>query len=177
MNCGTVSKRMYLTLFTSSLMRGTVSHTIVKGTETCDKLVCVFSEAIGLWLVGLLFERLSGSFYLKSLAVQVVTSCLCWLLNSNLQGAHCEERLRIEIVNLREQLDTRREENGLWIILVIFRAGFQHWLLWHWHLFCSLYFPACPYLQLLSSEVLEGECFIISLVSQLIGLLIQFFQI
>lgn len=62
MNCGTVSKRMYLTLFTSSLMRGTVSHTIVKGTETCDKLVCVFSEAIGLWLVGLLFERLSGSF-------------------------------------------------------------------------------------------------------------------
>uniref|UniRef100_A0A8P4KR78 Rab GTPase-binding effector protein 2 n=1 Tax=Dicentrarchus labrax TaxID=13489 RepID=A0A8P4KR78_DICLA len=28
-----------------------------------------------------------------------------------LQGAHCEERLRIEIVNLREQLDTRTEEN------------------------------------------------------------------
>lgn len=28
-----------------------------------------------------------------------------------LQGAHCEERLRIEIVNLREQLDTRSEEN------------------------------------------------------------------
>uniref|UniRef100_A0A3Q3L262 Rab GTPase-binding effector protein 2 n=1 Tax=Mastacembelus armatus TaxID=205130 RepID=A0A3Q3L262_9TELE len=27
-----------------------------------------------------------------------------------LQGAHCEERLRIEIVNLREQLDTRTEE-------------------------------------------------------------------
>lgn len=30
-----------------------------------------------------------------------------------LQGAHCEERLRIEIVNLREQLDNRAEENGL----------------------------------------------------------------
>lgn len=28
-----------------------------------------------------------------------------------LQGAHCEERLRIEIVNLREQLDARTEEN------------------------------------------------------------------
>lgn len=30
---------------------------------------------------------------------------------TTLQGAHCEERLRIEIVNLREQLDTRTEEN------------------------------------------------------------------
>ncbi|XP_060882346.1 rab GTPase-binding effector protein 2 [Labrus mixtus] len=30
---------------------------------------------------------------------------------ASLQGAHCEERLRIEIVNLREQLDTRAEEN------------------------------------------------------------------
>ncbi|KAM8724515.1 rab GTPase-binding effector protein 2 [Acanthopagrus schlegelii] len=30
---------------------------------------------------------------------------------ATLQGAHCEERLRIEIVNLREQLDTRSEEN------------------------------------------------------------------
>uniref|UniRef100_A0A3B5KEP4 Rab GTPase-binding effector protein 2 n=1 Tax=Takifugu rubripes TaxID=31033 RepID=A0A3B5KEP4_TAKRU len=30
---------------------------------------------------------------------------------SALQGAHCEERLRIEIVHLREQLDTRTEEN------------------------------------------------------------------
>ncbi|XP_070779561.1 rab GTPase-binding effector protein 2 [Enoplosus armatus] len=29
---------------------------------------------------------------------------------ATLQGAHCEERLRIEIVNLREQLDTRTEE-------------------------------------------------------------------
>ncbi|XP_061568336.1 rab GTPase-binding effector protein 2 isoform X2 [Cololabis saira] len=28
-----------------------------------------------------------------------------------LHGAHCEERLRIEIVNLREQLDTRTDEN------------------------------------------------------------------
>ncbi|XP_069381200.1 rab GTPase-binding effector protein 2 [Paralichthys olivaceus] len=32
-------------------------------------------------------------------------------LQATLQGAHCEERLRIEIVNLREQLDTRTEEN------------------------------------------------------------------
>ncbi|XP_075942386.1 rab GTPase-binding effector protein 2 [Anarhichas minor] len=30
---------------------------------------------------------------------------------ATLQGAHSEERLRIEIVNLREQLDTRTEEN------------------------------------------------------------------
>uniref|UniRef100_A0A3P8WSR1 Rab GTPase-binding effector protein 2 n=1 Tax=Cynoglossus semilaevis TaxID=244447 RepID=A0A3P8WSR1_CYNSE len=33
------------------------------------------------------------------------------LFAAALQGAHCEERLRIEIVNLREQLDTRAEEN------------------------------------------------------------------
>ncbi|XP_056870614.1 rab GTPase-binding effector protein 2 isoform X2 [Takifugu flavidus] len=32
---------------------------------------------------------------------------------SALQGAHCEERLRIEIVHLREQLDTRTEENDV----------------------------------------------------------------
>ncbi|KAM6904441.1 rab GTPase-binding effector protein 2, partial [Xenentodon cancila] len=32
-------------------------------------------------------------------------------LPPTLHGAHCEERLRIEIVNLREQLDTRTEEN------------------------------------------------------------------
>ncbi|KAK2833693.1 hypothetical protein Q5P01_017582 [Channa striata] len=32
-------------------------------------------------------------------------------LPATLQGAHCEERLRIEIVNLKEQLDTRTEEN------------------------------------------------------------------
>ncbi|CAK6963278.1 rab GTPase-binding effector protein 2 [Scomber scombrus] len=32
---------------------------------------------------------------------------------ATLQGAHCEERLRIEIVNLREQLDSRAEEYGL----------------------------------------------------------------
>ncbi|GAA6226105.1 rab GTPase-binding effector protein 2 [Lates japonicus] len=30
---------------------------------------------------------------------------------ATLQGAHCEERLRIEIVNLRDQLDARTEEN------------------------------------------------------------------
>ncbi|XP_060946089.1 rab GTPase-binding effector protein 2 [Limanda limanda] len=34
-------------------------------------------------------------------------------LQATLQGAHSEERLRIEIVNLREQLDTRTEENEL----------------------------------------------------------------
>lgn len=33
------------------------------------------------------------------------------LLSSPLHGAHCEERLRIEIVNLREQLDMKTEEN------------------------------------------------------------------
>lgn len=49
-----------------------------------------------------------------------VCVCVCWQLTSNLQGAHCEERLRIEIVHLREQLDTRAEENGLWIM----------WLYW-----------------------------------------------
>lgn len=32
-------------------------------------------------------------------------------LQSELQGAHCEERLRIEIVHLKEQLDSRTEEN------------------------------------------------------------------
>ncbi|XP_035254906.1 rab GTPase-binding effector protein 2 [Anguilla anguilla] len=32
-------------------------------------------------------------------------------LSPNLQGAHCEERLRIEIVNLKEQLETRTEES------------------------------------------------------------------
>uniref|UniRef100_M4AC67 Rab GTPase-binding effector protein 2 n=1 Tax=Xiphophorus maculatus TaxID=8083 RepID=M4AC67_XIPMA len=32
-------------------------------------------------------------------------------LSSLSSGAHCEERLRIEIVNLREQLDSRTEEN------------------------------------------------------------------
>ncbi|KAL6102707.1 uncharacterized protein ACO6RY_02263 [Pungitius sinensis] len=32
---------------------------------------------------------------------------------ARLQGAHCEERLRIEIVHLREQLDTRAEENDV----------------------------------------------------------------
>nr|XP_046271570.1 rab GTPase-binding effector protein 2 isoform X2 [Scatophagus argus] len=32
---------------------------------------------------------------------------------ATLQGAHCEERLRIEIVNLREQLDSRTEENEI----------------------------------------------------------------
>lgn len=47
------------------------------------------------------------------------------LLDSNLQGAHCEERLRIEIVNLREQLDTRAEENGLCFMSFIIIKGFS----------------------------------------------------
>ncbi|KAI7803333.1 rab GTPase-binding effector protein 2 [Triplophysa rosa] len=34
-------------------------------------------------------------------------------LSPTLQAAHCEERLRIEIVNLQEQLETRTEESGL----------------------------------------------------------------
>lgn len=34
-------------------------------------------------------------------------------LSGTQQGAHCEERLRIEIVNLREQLDSRTEENDV----------------------------------------------------------------
>ncbi|KTF85554.1 hypothetical protein cypCar_00019169 [Cyprinus carpio] len=34
-----------------------------------------------------------------------------------LEAAHCEERLRIEIVNLQEQLETRTEESGLSISL------------------------------------------------------------
>ncbi|XP_005807068.1 rab GTPase-binding effector protein 2-like [Xiphophorus maculatus] len=34
-------------------------------------------------------------------------------LSSAQHGAHCEERLRIEIVNLREQLDSRTEENDV----------------------------------------------------------------
>lgn len=34
-----------------------------------------------------------------------------FLIPPTLQGAHCEERLRIEIVNLKEQLDARTEEN------------------------------------------------------------------
>ncbi|XP_055079785.1 rab GTPase-binding effector protein 2 [Periophthalmus magnuspinnatus] len=33
------------------------------------------------------------------------------LIPATLQGAHCEERLRIEIVNLKELLDARTEEN------------------------------------------------------------------
>ncbi|KAM9345825.1 rab GTPase-binding effector protein 2 [Symphorus nematophorus] len=37
---------------------------------------------------------------------------------ATLQGAHCEERLRIEIVNLREQLDTRTEENVILFVVV-----------------------------------------------------------
>uniref|UniRef100_A0A3B5A274 Rab GTPase-binding effector protein 2 n=1 Tax=Stegastes partitus TaxID=144197 RepID=A0A3B5A274_9TELE len=38
-------------------------------------------------------------------------------LSATLHGAHCEERLRIEIVNLREQLDTRAEETASFVIL------------------------------------------------------------
>ncbi|KAJ8332095.1 hypothetical protein SKAU_G00429280 [Synaphobranchus kaupii] len=33
------------------------------------------------------------------------------IISPTLQGAHCEERLRIEIVNLKEQLETRTEES------------------------------------------------------------------
>lgn len=39
-----------------------------------------------------------------------------------LQGTHCEERLRIEIVNLKEQLEQRTEESGVW--------GFMWLVMW-----------------------------------------------
>uniref|UniRef100_A0A8C6K9T4 Rab GTPase-binding effector protein 2 n=1 Tax=Nothobranchius furzeri TaxID=105023 RepID=A0A8C6K9T4_NOTFU len=48
-----------------------------------------------------------GSAGLKVASLQERFIELCLIL----QGPHCEERLRIEIVNLREQLDTRTEEN------------------------------------------------------------------
>uniref|UniRef100_A0A8C5DYQ4 Rab GTPase-binding effector protein 2 n=1 Tax=Gouania willdenowi TaxID=441366 RepID=A0A8C5DYQ4_GOUWI len=48
---------------------------------------------------------------LKGQDVEEETPEMSSLLYSHLQGSHCEERLRIEIVNLREQLDTRTEEN------------------------------------------------------------------
>ncbi|KAM6913455.1 rab GTPase-binding effector protein 2 [Lycodopsis pacificus] len=41
---------------------------------------------------------------------------------ATLQGAHSEERLRIEIVNLREQLDTRTEENAVFLRSFLVRA-------------------------------------------------------
>ncbi|CAJ1076902.1 rab GTPase-binding effector protein 2 [Xyrichtys novacula] len=40
-------------------------------------------------------------------------------LAASLQGAHCEERLRIEIINLREQLDGRSEENGFLCVCAV----------------------------------------------------------
>lgn len=74
--------------------------------------------------------------------------------NSNLQGAHCEERLRIEIVNLREQLDTRTEESGLWIILLPVESAVLPFL----YLKFFFHSPSASfYLKLMSSEVLEGE--------------------
>ncbi|XP_070836448.1 rab GTPase-binding effector protein 2 [Chaetodon trifascialis] len=75
-------------------------------------------------------------------------------LPATLQGAHCEERLRIEIVNLREQLDNRTEENGLWILLL------QTYFLTDCldtDTVLTLSPPACFHSQLLSSEVLEVQ--------------------
>uniref|UniRef100_A0A3Q2W247 Rab GTPase-binding effector protein 2 n=1 Tax=Haplochromis burtoni TaxID=8153 RepID=A0A3Q2W247_HAPBU len=71
-----------------------------------------------------------------------------------LHGAHCEERLRIEIVNLREQLDTRTEESGLWIILLPVESAVLPFL------YLKFFFPspsASFYLKLMSSEVLEVQ--------------------
>uniref|UniRef100_A0A3Q3GP02 Rab GTPase-binding effector protein 2 n=1 Tax=Labrus bergylta TaxID=56723 RepID=A0A3Q3GP02_9LABR len=53
----------------------------------------------------------SGLSRLKGEEVEEEEEGVIVLLLVDLQGAHCEERLRIEIVNLREQLDTRAEEN------------------------------------------------------------------
>lgn len=55
-------------------------------------------------------------------ALQVTGSVLVFVLGYSaeiykpsvfLQGAHTEERLRIEIVNLKEQLEMRTEDSGL----------------------------------------------------------------
>ncbi|KAK7939710.1 hypothetical protein WMY93_003036 [Mugilogobius chulae] len=48
---------------------------------------------------------------LKGEEVEEETMEASALIPATLQGAHCEERLRIEIVNLKEQLDARTEEN------------------------------------------------------------------
>lgn len=52
-------------------------------------------------------SRLKGEEVQEEATAMEATS----LLPPTLQGSHCEERLRIEIVNLREQLDTKTEEN------------------------------------------------------------------
>uniref|UniRef100_A0A8C6TKJ1 Rab GTPase-binding effector protein 2 n=1 Tax=Neogobius melanostomus TaxID=47308 RepID=A0A8C6TKJ1_9GOBI len=48
---------------------------------------------------------------LKGEEVEEAAEEATFLIPPTLQGTHCEERLRIEIVNLREQLDARTEEN------------------------------------------------------------------
>ncbi|XP_028311998.1 rab GTPase-binding effector protein 2 isoform X1 [Gouania willdenowi] len=48
---------------------------------------------------------------LKGQDVEEETPEMSSAYSATLHGSHCEERLRIEIVNLREQLDTRTEEN------------------------------------------------------------------
>lgn len=52
-------------------------------------------------------SRLKGEEVQEEATAMEATS----LLPPTLQGSHCEERLRIEIVNLREQLNTKTEEN------------------------------------------------------------------
>uniref|UniRef100_A0A3B4Y5C9 Rab GTPase-binding effector protein 2 n=1 Tax=Seriola lalandi dorsalis TaxID=1841481 RepID=A0A3B4Y5C9_SERLL len=80
---------------------------------------------------------------------------------ATLQGAHCEERLRIEIVNLREQLDTRTEENGVWITFSCRQCSCTDWLDCNTVFFFFFFFlfslPACSHLQLLSLDVLEVQ--------------------
>lgn len=51
-------------------------------------------------------SRLKGEEVEEEAAMEAMS-----LIPPTLQGAHCEERLRIEIVNLKEQLDARTEEN------------------------------------------------------------------
>ncbi|XP_062382679.1 rab GTPase-binding effector protein 2 [Sardina pilchardus] len=51
-------------------------------------------------------SRLKGEEPEEEGAAEMTTA-----LSSSMQGSHCEERLRIEIVNLKEQLETRTEES------------------------------------------------------------------
>ncbi|KAG7505094.1 rab GTPase-binding effector protein 2 [Solea senegalensis] len=80
-------------------------------------------------------------------------------LQTHLQGAHCEERLRIEIVNLREQLDNRADENGLWITSLFRQHRFTLCSDCDTLSFTFLLFLASSLLHwhLLSSEVLEVQ--------------------
>lgn len=89
------------------------------------KIVCVFMKDVLFFVVWSMF----GNSWQYRNTDCFSTSSYQWTF---LQGAHCEERLRIEIVNLREQLDTRAEENGLsifiWFELLGCAVLFSRWL-------------------------------------------------